>query len=261
MLATSRAPLHLSAERELPVRSFACPGGGRATRQPRGSRRPPRSSTDETVTEICRRLDNLPLALELAAARTKLLSPAALLQRLDTTSALLAGAGSRSPRAATDAARHHRVEPRPPRTGGAGRIPSALRSSEAPSRSPCRGSCRRRPRPARHARRPEPAQAARGRPLLPARDAPRLRPRSPRRGRRVRRLRAPPRAALPCAARGDRAADRRRTPRRAAGLVHGRGGLTSAPCSTGSATRHRSNRHARPRPAASGIRFARHCGS
>jgi len=47
-----------------------------------------------TVVEICRRLDGLPLALELAAPRLKLLSPQAILARLDDRLKLLTG-GSR----------------------------------------------------------------------------------------------------------------------------------------------------------------------
>jgi len=43
------------------------------------------------VAEICRRLDGLPLAIELAAARVKLLSPAAILSRLENRLALLSG--------------------------------------------------------------------------------------------------------------------------------------------------------------------------
>jgi predicted ATPase/class 3 adenylate cyclase len=46
---------------------------------------------DQTVSELCRRLDNLPLAIELAAARTKVLSPAQILERLSKRLDLLRG--------------------------------------------------------------------------------------------------------------------------------------------------------------------------
>lgn len=44
-----------------------------------------------TITAVCRRLDGLPLALELAVARIKLLPPTALLARLDHALPLLVG--------------------------------------------------------------------------------------------------------------------------------------------------------------------------
>ncbi len=90
VLVTSRAPLHLSGEREyrldpLPANEAAALFVERA----RGAGRS--LLPDATVEAICRRLDGLPLAVELAAARTRLLAPDALLSRLDAALPLLTG--------------------------------------------------------------------------------------------------------------------------------------------------------------------------
>jgi tetratricopeptide (TPR) repeat protein len=50
-----------------------------------------RLEPDETIAELCRRLDNLPLAVELAAARTSVLTPAQILDRLAQRLDLLKG--------------------------------------------------------------------------------------------------------------------------------------------------------------------------
>jgi predicted ATPase/class 3 adenylate cyclase len=60
-----------------------------------------RTETDETVHELCRALDNLPLALELAAARSSVLSPKQILDRLSKRLDLLKGGRDADPRQQT----------------------------------------------------------------------------------------------------------------------------------------------------------------
>ncbi len=99
IMATSLTPLRLRAEREYPVRPLplpsdpagvpvnelaASPGVALFLDRARAVR-PDLTLTEgnaAAVVEICRRLEGLPLAIELAAARTRLLDPDALLQRL-----------------------------------------------------------------------------------------------------------------------------------------------------------------------------------
>jgi predicted ATPase/class 3 adenylate cyclase len=90
VLVTSRAPLHVSGEREYRVEPL--PTGDAATLFAERARSVGRElSPDPTVEAICKRLDGLPLAVELAAARTKLLAPDRLLERLDAALPLLTG--------------------------------------------------------------------------------------------------------------------------------------------------------------------------
>jgi len=56
---------------------------------------------DETIGELCRRLDDLPLAVELAAARTSVLSPSQILERLSKRLDLLKGGQDADARQAT----------------------------------------------------------------------------------------------------------------------------------------------------------------
>ena len=100
MLATSREALHIRAEHVYPIPPLALPPAGpnRASALQVGGYeavqlfidrarvvRPDFELTDDNaaaVAEICRRLDGLPLAIELAAARLRLFSPEVLRDRL-----------------------------------------------------------------------------------------------------------------------------------------------------------------------------------
>jgi predicted ATPase/class 3 adenylate cyclase len=108
VLATSREPLGLSGEREYPVPPLDLPDidalpSLAALSQFEAVRlfvdratavKPDFGVTNENapaVAEICARLDGLPLAIELAAARAKILTPQAILQRLEHSLRFLAG--------------------------------------------------------------------------------------------------------------------------------------------------------------------------
>jgi predicted ATPase/class 3 adenylate cyclase len=92
-ICSSRAALHVSGERE-----YRLPELGAADAVTLFAERAQATKHDfrlngdaHTVAEICRRLDGLPLAIELAAARSNVLSPAALLGRLDQRLPVLTG--------------------------------------------------------------------------------------------------------------------------------------------------------------------------
>jgi predicted ATPase len=115
LVVTSRTLLRISGEHEFVVPPLALPSApGRGTTASALARveavalfvqraravRPEMTVTDAnsaTVAEICRRLDGLPLALELAAARVKVLSLDALLERLDNRLSVLTGGGRDQP--------------------------------------------------------------------------------------------------------------------------------------------------------------------
>ena len=100
ILATSRRPLHIAGEHERPVPPLPVPSTGsdgavelfvrRAQLvQPAFTLGPDNA---EDVREICRRLDGLPLAIEIVAARVKLLGPRGLRARLDGALGVASGA-------------------------------------------------------------------------------------------------------------------------------------------------------------------------
>src|SRR5947207_7236017 len=109
VLVTSREVLHVHAEHEFPLPPLALPDPGHLPDlaalsyyaavalflQRAQAVKPDFQITNanaRAIAEICVRLDGLPLAIELAAARMKLLPPQALLARMDQRLAVLTGA-------------------------------------------------------------------------------------------------------------------------------------------------------------------------
>lgn len=82
VVATSRTPLRIAAEREYPLPPLEL-GSSVALFVARAPSLELSPANEVAVKAICQRLDGLPLAVELAAARLRLLSPEALLERLD----------------------------------------------------------------------------------------------------------------------------------------------------------------------------------
>jgi predicted ATPase len=108
VLVTSRAALHVYGEREFPVPALGVPDAQTKTSLDALSHFPAvalfvqralaakpdfelSQQNASTVIEICARLDGLPLAIELAAARVKVLSPSAMRTRLASRLQLLTG--------------------------------------------------------------------------------------------------------------------------------------------------------------------------
>ena len=110
VITTSREPLQVPGEHVVPVPPLQLPaaGGGQPLSQLRENeavllfteRAAAASgsfeltgSNQSAVAQLCRRLDGLPLAIELAAVRTRVLTPQQILDRLTDRFALLTGGG------------------------------------------------------------------------------------------------------------------------------------------------------------------------
>lgn len=100
VLVTSRELLRLPAEQAYPVPPLE-PSEGAALFLARAKAADPGFEADDAVEELCARLEQLPLALELAAARVRVLSPRQLLDRLSQRLDLLKAGRGVDPRQQT----------------------------------------------------------------------------------------------------------------------------------------------------------------
>ena len=97
VLATSRAALRVTGEHAYSVQPLAPPSAVALFEVRAGAARPGWEHDHEVVNAICARLDGLPLAIELAADRIRLLSPQALLTRLERRLDVLTQGGGDRP--------------------------------------------------------------------------------------------------------------------------------------------------------------------
>jgi predicted ATPase/class 3 adenylate cyclase len=100
VIVTSREPLHVSAEHVIPVEPMVIDEAVSLFAERSSAALPSFVLTAENrsaVEQICRRLDGLPLAVELAAARITMLAPDAMLARLSDRLKLLTGGARDQP--------------------------------------------------------------------------------------------------------------------------------------------------------------------
>jgi predicted ATPase len=91
IVVTSRERLHVSAEREFPIEQLGDTDAALLFRRRARAVSPRFDADDEALQRVCRRLDGIPLAIELAAARVRLLTADQLLERLDRRFSVLTG--------------------------------------------------------------------------------------------------------------------------------------------------------------------------
>ncbi len=102
VLTTSRAPLGLSSESVYPLPELDAPTTAELFEQRARAARPDADLPAGAVRDLCGRLDGLPLAAELAAARVRIMSVTEIARRLDDRFAVLQGG-------ARDAPQRHRT--------------------------------------------------------------------------------------------------------------------------------------------------------
>ncbi len=176
VLATSRSVLRLRGEHLVPLEPLPLPPSGctdaalvaasdavRLFRQRARAALPASTWTPATrrrVADVVRLLDGLPLALELAAARVRVLPPAELLARMDRRLRLLTGGPGDAPRAPAEHAGRARLEREPAGgvRGAAVRAPGRVPRRVDPGR---RGAGLRRPVQHRHRSRPPSSTSSR----------------------------------------------------------------------------------------------------